>query len=684
LTKTALDHALDFASQGCYVFPIKAGWKGGGKGSPADVYPLGSWADNCSADPEQIRQWAKQFPGCNWGCNCRKSSLLVIDADNKEGQEGLESWKKLKAAIQADPQDLATLVCETPGKGVHLVYRSPLARNYKSIKSNGFPDLDVIGAGYFVLPGSSTKEVYQDGKLIQAEGTYRVRQGASIAQAPKAMTDWLEGFKAAEPLTVGLNPEDLDKPHHFKSVQEYLERAPIAIAHGGEGQGDDLFYEVCCEVKDLGLTPPSCEYMVAKYYAPRCAPEPDESYIEKKVASAYRNGQNAPGCKTPEARLKQAREDYNLVKKEAQKSLTLSAPKFHLEYTGTPPIRPWLVPNWLPEGEVSSIYGGGSMGKSLVALQLAYAVATGTPWLGLPTKQAPVLYVACEDTDDELHRRRDAILDSPEFQFCGDLSKALLYLWSRVGEENDLAIEKDADVISGRFEPVLRAALEKYNLRGALLILDTVSDVYLGCENQREKVNKFIKTILGKLRQDFDLTILILAHPSRSGQKTKDMLSGSTAWNNAVRNRLAMCRDEDNPDVTILERVKSNYAKSGEQIYLEWEDGRFKTVKSPPSGKSARRCALLEGLVRHGGSGAHSLNSLAGKMAEDYALTLLVEGKKDKKTALRRMVESLLETPQPFDTTLIELREIPHGKLKKKEVVFSTVAELQKEVQLCK
>src|SRR5688500_8461627 len=77
---------------------------------------------------------------------------------------------------------------------------------------------------------------------------------------------------------------------------------------------------------------------------------------------------------------------------------------------GPVPARKWLVDSWIPSGGNVCLLGGdGGVGKSLLAQQLATAVATGTQWLGQPVLSGPVLYVSCEDDRDELHRRQAAI-----------------------------------------------------------------------------------------------------------------------------------------------------------------------------------------------------------------------------------------------------------------------------------
>jgi hypothetical protein len=112
------------------------------------------------------------------------------------------------------------------------------------------------------------------------------------------------------------------------------------------------------------------------------------------------------------------------------------------------PERRWVVPWWIPHGVVTSLYGPGSIGKSLVALQLITAAALGQRWIGLEVATTRTLGVFCEDEDHELQRRLFAILklhkragllgstrDACDFDDLGAMR-----LLSRVGEDNLLMV----------------------------------------------------------------------------------------------------------------------------------------------------------------------------------------------------------------------------------------------------
>jgi RecA-family ATPase len=83
------------------------------------------------------------------------------------------------------------------------------------------------------------------------------------------------------------------------------------------------------------------------------------------------------------------------------------------------PPRSWLVRDMIPDRTVTMVSGDGAVGKSLLALQLAVAVAMGArEWVGTLPEAGSVLFVSAEDDIDELHRRLDAIARADGMAYC--------------------------------------------------------------------------------------------------------------------------------------------------------------------------------------------------------------------------------------------------------------------------
>src|SRR3954447_6935730 len=113
------------------------------------------------------------------------------------------------------------------------------------------------------------------------------------------------------------------------------------------------------------------------------------------------------------------------------------------------PERQWIVPDWIPCGVATGLYGPGGYGKSLLAQQLLTATAIGRPWIGLPVTNVRSLGGFCEGEPEELHRRQAGInrrLYNCDFRDLGNMR------WvSLVGEPNHLMV---FDGAVGRLTPL--------------------------------------------------------------------------------------------------------------------------------------------------------------------------------------------------------------------------------------
>lgn len=241
------------------------------------------------------------------------------------------------------------------------------------------------------------------------------------------------------------------------------------------------------------------------------------------------------------------------------------------------PPREWLIEGWMPHRAVTGLWGDGGVGKTLIAQQLATSAATGKPWLGLPVRRCRAIAIFCEDEPGELHRRQHDINQAYGLSF-GDLED--LRWSSRVGRDNAL-MEFDYD--HGHLTELFEQIRTEARIFGAeLIVLDTLADLFPSNENIRPHVRQFLVG-LQRLAMDVNGSILLCAHPSLAGMSSGSGLSGSTGWNNGVRSRLYLGRedgDDGRPsDIRVLTNKKANYAKSGDAIRLHWREGVLSPVE---------------------------------------------------------------------------------------------------------
>lgn len=254
------------------------------------------------------------------------------------------------------------------------------------------------------------------------------------------------------------------------------------------------------------------------------------------------------------------------------------------------PERAWHVEDMIPGGTVTLLFGDGGTGKSLLAKQLAVSTALGRCWLGYPVEQGRCLFLTAEDDLDEVHRRLVDIAQSLDAPLSALTDLRIISL---AGEDALLGVpDGKSNLIKAT--PLFQAVEAQVKaFKPALVVLDTLADLFGGEENQRAQARQFIGLLRG-LAIHCNTTVLLLAHPSLAGMASGSGSSGSTGWNNSVRSRLYFARvkddqsKEEDPDARVLKTMKANYGRTGAEIHLRWERGVFTTQsRSGQSGGAA-------------------------------------------------------------------------------------------------
>ncbi|HXS06274.1 MAG TPA: AAA family ATPase [Rhizomicrobium sp.] len=252
----------------------------------------------------------------------------------------------------------------------------------------------------------------------------------------------------------------------------------------------------------------------------------------------------------------------------------------------TNPAPSFLIDGIVLAGHVNLASGVGGVGKSLLAKQAGLSVSTGKALFGRQVSQMPVLSVNYEDDLGTERKRLEAACAELDTQ----LETAPIDFWCLAGHDAPLAyVEDNGDWRRGPFLPHLEARLAAYE-QPIFLILDNVADVAVLDETKRGAVNAFIKKVLGRLCERYGATILLITHPSKAALADGSGYAGTTAWNNAVRQRLSLewPTDAMTGDRRILKIAKSNYGQTGE-IELFLFKGVFLTREAQaPAEENAR------------------------------------------------------------------------------------------------
>lgn len=336
----------------------------------------------------------------------------------------------------------------------------------------------------------------------------------------------------------------------------------------------------------------------------------------------------------------------------AQRSATEGpAPEFFAAATlhgQAVPERLWHVQDLIPAKTVTILTGDGGTGKSLAALQLATATALGRSWLGQATTSGPALFISAEDDRDELHRRVASLAHAEDFALA-DLDA--LTLCSLAGDDALLSVPEGAGKTMRETPLFQKVEAWVAEHRPALTVLDTLADLFGGDEINRGQARQFIGQLRG-LALKHETTVLLLAHPSLSGMARGDGNSGSTAWNNSVRSRLYLRRQqaEDgaavDPNARTLEVMKSNYGPIGASLALRYRDGAFFCEGNGTAldalAATAKADRVFVKLLRECHANGRRVNHTGGNSYAPKVFAAHPEAEGVTKSAFRRAMETAL------------------------------------------
>jgi AAA domain-containing protein/DnaB helicase-like protein len=325
------------------------------------------------------------------------------------------------------------------------------------------------------------------------------------------------------------------------------------------------------------------------------------------------------------------------------------------------PEREWIISHWLPAAHPVLFAGAGATGKTTVLQALGSCAALRREYLDWPGKERRVLMWACEDDIDELHRRQVAIAKWLDVKLSDFVDRFTLLSYDR--EEVELAALVDQRLTEA---PMLRQLHEQIgDYRADLVLLDPISRIYGGNENDRHQVAQFM-AMLSRAGATTKAAIVVVGHP---GKAAGSEYSGSTAWEGAVRARLFlgrtlpdMTQDQDSEPadddgVRYLCRRKANYSDR-DWRRLQFRDGVMvpdpapeARAASPRAGEEyacdvvARAVRKLASMPEYGVASSNSPKYLP-RLARDYKLLERLSEKQFAATMRTMRTDGRLVTKQ--------------------------------------
>jgi len=607
---------LDMVARGWHLFPVE----------PNGKKPLVPWRDQSTREAATIEAWSRTYPECNWGVDCGKSGLAVVDEDNKGKANGAATLMMLELDGQVLPP---TLTVDTPSGGKHYYFVGGATTSASKLGAG----VDTRGeGGYVVSPGSSIDGV-----------PYAITQDQQIAPVPQWVVD-VVGRPTERTERVESPAVELDQAGNILRAIDYLKRATPSVE--GDG-GDENAYRVACKVRDLGVSADvAFDLMCRDEWNDRCDPPWEPQELKTKIDNAYQYAQNQAGVNTPEA-------VFGAVPITSGRDRWPAEvwPTDLSDFNPEPPARDWIVEDWIPKGATVLFTGAGGAGKSLVGLQAAASIGFNTPWLGCGI-DTPVetLYVSCEDNLHELELRWQQARRLPEYAMIQwqELTRRVRF-WAREGCDNRIATmdKKTNSLTKSHFYDVLEQGISEMSDGHKLIFLDTAADTFEGNENDNGQVSQFIKRIIAELKVKYDCTIVIIHHTTKNGEAA---YRGASAWSFACRGAMVLGphpdEELDGAGFLALVRHKSNYAKQGEYITVRWENGAYVCVDNAgeifQEVEDRNRDLVMAAIIENADAG-HPLGLRANSSNPIEALVIRdVEGKVMDVKMKKRLVQALV------------------------------------------
>lgn len=161
--------AKALAAQGFHVFPCQPG------GLTPKRPCLGvMWRRESTTDPAQLEKWWRQFPGALPAIDLGKDGIVVMDADQHGGPDGVAEWERM-----CEGRDVDAPIVLTPAGGRHSYFSQPDGEPLTNKRGALPAGIDVRGkGGYVIAPGATMT----DGRCYEMRGSF-----ADIQPVP----DWL-------------------------------------------------------------------------------------------------------------------------------------------------------------------------------------------------------------------------------------------------------------------------------------------------------------------------------------------------------------------------------------------------------------------------------------------------------------------------------------------------------------
>jgi hypothetical protein len=605
--RSSLSYALCYVRLGWWVLPLDMGTK----------KPLGRAVHNgfhdATNDAETVRQWWQQWPDAGIGIALKKSGLVAVDIDPRNG--GIDTIDQLEAQHGPIASDVLAF---TGGGGEHRVFAAAIVESLPGKLGAG---VDLKADGYIAVEPT----LHPSGKRYQWEASSDPLDGV----VPSTLPTWIRDMGRHAPIampavTNALYPVDRARWDAARAALAALPsddrddwvRVGAAIHNEAPGQEGFSLWD--------GWSQGS------KKYDPQDQMRVWRSFTRKGLTGVGLNTvfamAQAAGWKNRGPAL-QAKEPEPAAGLPLIFAEDISIEKIDLRQ---------ILEDVLTEGGLSVMYGESNSGKSFLACDMSCAIGSGKEWLGKRTVHGAVLYVAGEGS-------QSIKLRVLAWRQKNQADTALAVIPAAVN-----LLDRNADLV--RIVDAVKSVADHYARPVSLVVIDTLARAFGGGnENASEDMGAVISHA-DELRALTGAHVMFIHH---SGKDSAKGSRGHSSLKAATDTEIEVTADQPNKLHTAEVTKQRDLGSRGEKFTAKFRVVRMGTDQW---GKPTTTCVVdttdekaqpASGLKRGGAvssavlSALHTKTNHAMKKSE-LALSLLSLGfsKPGVYNAIGRLVDA--------------------------------------------
>jgi hypothetical protein len=255
--------------------------------------------------------------------------------------------------------------------------------------------------------------------------------------------------------------------------------------------------------------------------------------------------------------------------------------------TGEFPQQEWLLDRLILKGCANPLWGDAFVGKSTWITQVGVALAAAQQAIfRRAIKPATVLLILGEDGAGENKKRATAAAEAIGHKL-EDLPIAIVSK-DPLTDYCLAKIDTFGNPTRGPYMPELIKAINDTRRHlgkpdgHVLVALDSLEEFFPGVTDnfKDEQIRTLLDRVLLKVCTDFNLTIVLIAHPSATQVRNGRMTNGKQAWRSIPRSMITFQKKgRSNRSNRVIVDVISNYAPS-EPITLQRQDDLFTLVST--------------------------------------------------------------------------------------------------------